>query len=95
MANGHRSRTRRIAATRSDAEIRALLTWTLDHTLKVAGATQRDAARWMRVSETTVNRWLAGRGTVNVLAVLRSRRLALPFVHRLCREIAVRDRSRA
>lgn len=65
---------------RSDAQVTALVQSAWRHALAMTKASTRDAARWMRVPQSTVHRWLAGKTPVNPLKVLRSRRLSKPFL---------------
>jgi hypothetical protein len=49
----------------------------------------------MGVNRGTVERWLAGKAPVDSDKVMRSERLALPFLRHLCRLVAVRNGRRA
>lgn len=76
---------------RSREKVAALVRQSFVHALRICVASQAEAARWMGVARTTVQRWVAGESPVDVHAVLRSRRLAYPFSERLCRLVAVRN----
>jgi hypothetical protein len=65
---------------RTDDQVTALVQSALRHALVHTRASTRDAARWMRVTQSTVHRWLVGETPVNPLRVLRSRRLSKPFL---------------
>lgn len=65
---------------RTDQQVTALVQSAFRHALERSAASTRDAARWARVSHSTIHRWLAGEVPVNPLKVLRSRRLSKPFL---------------
>jgi hypothetical protein len=72
-----------VGVTWSEAQIRQHSAGALAHAMKVANATQADAAKWCRVSERTIRDWLAGRAPINLRAVLRSGRLRREFIRYL------------
>jgi hypothetical protein len=92
--NGRPKRPADVAVPgRSDAQVTALVQSAWRHALSVTKASTRDAARWMRVPQSTVHRWLVGKTPVNPLKVLRSRRLSRPFL--LCLRVLDRRNGRA
>lgn len=80
---------RRIKKDGDDLTLRSL-----DHALGTTDCSVADAARWMGVSRSTVTKWLAGTAKVNVDAVLRSQRLAIPFARFLCHATIARHGRR-
>jgi len=94
MAKSHNARrAKRIPAgnARSAKEVAALTLRSFVYAMGFARCSQTDAARWMGLSLSTVQRWLAGKIPVNPMHVLRSRRLAGPFCEDLCRAVAFRN----
>lgn len=71
------------AVTWSDRQIRQHAAGAFRYAVATAGATQVDAAKWMRRSERTVRDWLAGRAPVDTNGVLRSGRLRGHFLRYL------------
>jgi hypothetical protein len=71
----HRTPDRLGGVSWSDRQIRQHAAGAFRHAVEKARATQLDAAKWCSKSERTIRDWLAGRGRVDLTAVLRSGRL--------------------
>lgn len=80
------------ADPRSDKKVCALVRTSFRAAMRAEGASVREAARWMRVAPSTVQRHLK---SGFLLPVLRSKRLAGPFARALCDQIAIRKRKAA
>jgi aryl-alcohol dehydrogenase-like predicted oxidoreductase len=72
-----------VGVTWTERQIRQHSAGALGHAMRLAGATQLDAAKWCRVSERTIREWLAERAPINLRAVLRSGRLRREFIRYL------------
>jgi hypothetical protein len=64
----------------------------LAHAIEASGASRAAAARWMGIEVSTLARWFALRSSVNVEAVLDSRRLRRSFA--TCLALLTSRRSR-
>lgn len=86
------TRTKRVAdltvSGRSDAQVWAMLRTAFAFAVKRSGASVRDAAKWMRVDPSTVQRGLKGKRPIRFEYVLRSRRLTKWFL--MCLRIMAR-----
>ena len=86
-----RTRQNNVRGDRSAKEVADLVLRSFGYAVLITHCSHAEAARWMGVSLSTVQRSLAGKTRINPALVLRSQRLALPFARHICRLVAVRN----
>jgi len=91
MANAHRNRkpsAKSTAEQRSTRKVCSLVSTVFSEVLREGRISVRDAARWMHVSPGTVQRY---KRNGLYVPMLRSQRIAAPFLRALLRRVEVRN----